>query len=143
MKKNNRMLLLLLAAIPLLAFDCGGGKGHNCITFVNNSDSEVHVLERFELISNPSDTFFVCGYGGTILQPGEEFCFEYGIVDRWDDYLSAKPYVQYIVLSKQFKGKCSEETIKEFTEKYQLKRYLLTKEDLDRMNWTVVYPPES
>lgn len=142
--KNSWLILFSIIMIPLMASTCDSKNDlHNCITFVNKSDIDIHVLERFKLISNPSDTFYICGGAGKILKSGEKFCFDYGIVDGWDDYLSAKPYIQYIVLSKPFmENECTEDKVKNFTKKHQLKRYQLTREDLDRMNWTVVYLPE-
>lgn len=142
MKKNNWFILLLFTVIPLLAFDCGSNEGHNCITFVNKSDKDIYIIQRTIPMENQDDTLFTCGSINTVLTPNNKFCFDYGVIDKWSDYFKARSSVQYTILSKPFyySDSCSNEQIRDFTERYQLRRYQLTKEDLDNMNWTVTYP---
>ncbi len=144
-RKNILLIGFSLIAIPFMAFDCdcSGRDKHECITFVNKSNIEIYVSWSTKPISTPNDTITYCGNIETPLIPDSKFDFGYGVIDTWDDFFCARPYVQFMVFSESYSLEdCTEEYLKDFTEKHQLKRYQLTKEDLDRMNWTVVYPPE-
>lgn len=141
-KKNNWLIFLSVATILFMSSTCDKNNDrHNCITFVNKSNMEIYVSWSTKPINTPNDTITYCGNIETSLIPDSKFDFGYGAIDTWDDFFCARPYVQFMVFSKSYSlDGCTEEYLKDFTEKHQLKRYQLTKEDLDRMDWTVVFP---
>jgi hypothetical protein len=71
----------------------------------------------------------------------------------WETIITGYPFIQFFILSNESNilsnsEKCDfhiyidENCIREYMDKYLLKRYQLIKEDLDRMNWVVTYPLE-
>jgi hypothetical protein len=141
--KVKYLLILTLFTIPFFAFTCGDKVegGHKHILFINNSENSVHVLEEIKTHLTLDDTLFTCGGRGWILQKGEDLIITSGN-NYWEtDFKSCQCY-QLFIFSQRFSSSyChDEENIKEFSDKYLLKRYQLTKEDLDRMNWRITYP---
>jgi hypothetical protein len=141
--KTKYLLILILFTIPFFAFTCRDKveDGHKQILFINNSENLVHVLEKIKIHLTIDDTLFTCGGRGWILQKGGDLIITPGN-NYWETDFKLYPYYQLFVFSQRLSSLyCHDgEKIKEFSDKYQLKRYQLTKEDLDKMNWTITYP---
>jgi hypothetical protein len=145
--KTRRFLFLagaLIMTFPFFAFTCEEHVegGHKRITFVNESDDLIHVIEIAKNNVAIDDTLFTCKYGGRLLQKGEEWLME-PTHNYWETDFKNFSFIQIFVFSKQFDVDCDdEEKVREFSDKYLLKRYQLTKEDLDEMDWVITYPPK-
>jgi hypothetical protein len=156
MKQKNLLFILSLAFFPLFAFTCVEKVegGHEYIEFVNNSSDTVYVVFKESMHIEPSDTLLSHLREICILEPGMSRKYEPGLHCRyWETTITGYPFIQFFILSKESKilsnsEECDfhvyidENCIREYMDKYLLKRCLLIKEDLDRMNWVVTYPPE-
>ena len=119
-------------------------EGHRYITIVNQSDKTIVWQPRMIRIGE-TDEYYSCQWvlGGSI-QSNSSYKFDYD--DRrnnWEIGLNTRYYLQLIVMDAEIYEKYVAEpcdTIREYVP--ILHRYRLTLEDLQRMNWTVVYPPE-
>lgn len=140
--------ILIILSLPLFAFTCNEkveGGGHEYITFINNTADSIDVIEKIKIHVAVNDTFLSCdGMGGLSIKE-KNFIIEPGGGNRyWETDFKGYSFIQFFVLSKKLDfAYCDDkEKLKDFSNKYLLKRYQLTLEDLQRMNWTVVYPPE-
>jgi hypothetical protein len=140
MKTQLYIAILLLS---LFSFTCGDkvDDGHKYICFINRSDSTIYVGERWQIIIQKTDTIFGCGGWISTFEKGKTRLFE-PLNNYWETDFKAIPFVQFFVFSQRppYLSERCEDVISEFSHTYQLKRYQLTKEDLDRMNWTITYP---
>lgn len=145
MKKIKNLILL-----SFLAIICAGCRS-NCenvyryITFVNKSGKKIGYQLALDKISNISqDTIFYCdNTSGNFIPKDSLFALECMIwVGGWEDELMGA-YIQFLVLdgekfTKYYRAPC--DSIRKYVP--ILDCYRLTLEDLQRTNWTVVYPPE-
>jgi hypothetical protein len=89
-----------------------------------------------------------CRLPALTIETNASYQFECANVDRgktWEENFRTIPYIQFLIFDakvyeelKQYDIPCEETT---YTISV-LYRYQLTLEELQRMNWTVVYPPE-
>jgi len=114
------------------------------ITFVNKSESRI-VFQPHFLNANPTneDTLFQCTKGGFNIHPDTLYRLGAGRHSNWENEMKRYSHLQllvmdYKILSNYLATPC--DTIRKYVP--ILHRYQLTLEDLRRMNWTVVYPPE-
>jgi hypothetical protein len=133
MKTKSFVALLLL---PLFAFTCEDKVegGHEHIIFINNSEDIIYLTQKPQMKILPTDTLYECNNYETELHPKDSFLCE-PLNSYWETDFKVRDFVMFFVFSKStFDNPCEE------VRKYQLKRYQLTKEDLDRMNWVITYP---
>jgi hypothetical protein len=143
MKANKIILITTVLASTLLLANTCYKDGHDCITIVNKSDKTL----KFQLFNDYMDTVFYCSqHGITILgavKADSLFSLMAPDRDMWEYYFdnenrilsidvgeSTYDYDQYIPC----------DTISKYIPIAH--HYRLTLEDLNRMNWTIVYPPE-
>jgi hypothetical protein len=141
--KTKHLLILTLFTIPFFAFTCRDKVegGHECITFINTSGISIDVIPKTKVHIEKNDTSFTCGDKRILPQDGI-FIINSELNQYWETSFKLYSFIQIFVFSCQFNfNYCHDkENIKEFSDKYLLKRYQLTKEDLDRMDWTITYP---
>lgn len=134
--KTYRNILFVVLSSFLMAFSCGDkvDGGHKCISFVNMSQDTVYLAEKSLRIIEPSDTFINChGYQVAVL-PGDTMQV-HPANNYWETEFKIIPYFQLFVLPrKTFDLPCDE------ARKYVIKRYQLTRNDLDSLGWIVIYP---
>jgi hypothetical protein len=135
--RTTYLLILTLFTNPFFAFTCRDKVegGHKYITFINNTRYTVYVAQKPQIRIDPNDTLYDCN------------SMEYEIISKnnyfiepsnnyWETDFKVRNFVMYFVYPHQtsFYDSCED------ARKHQLKRYQLTKEDLDRMNWIITYP---
>ncbi len=140
--KQIKMAILVIATSMLLCACPKDENGHRYITIVNQSDKTVVWQPRFFRIGEIYEQYD-CRYTLGSIHSNSSFKFDYD--DRghnWEGALNTH-YLQIMIMDDQtFEQYVSEpcDTIRKYVP--ILHTYRLTLEDLQRMNWTVVYPPE-
>jgi len=143
MKKLKKTILLITTSILLCA--CPKDEnGTRYLTFVNKSekriDFQLHFLNGYITYE---DTQIQCEklvfgvYSDTLRR------LSAGTHSYWENEMKGYLHLQILVIDaiyydKYVSAPC--DTIRKYVP--VLHRYQLTLEDLQRMNWTVVYPPE-
>jgi len=137
--KQLRMVILLLTACSIL-YACPNKDGHYYITIINQSNKTIMFQPR-ELKIGQLDTLYVCLGGGYIIS--HDSMYKLDIRGTWEARLNKHSYLQLLFMDRDvhlnyYTQPC--DTIRKYVP--ILHRYQLTLEDLQRMEWTVVYPPE-
>ncbi len=125
----------------LFSFACGPKEGHDTITIVNNSNERIPFQVRiiYDEIY-PSDTIYDCGIGiyGSLK---DTYYLEAYRNRSWEVTFKSTPFIQIFMLNDSVHKNVPCNIIRKYN--MILHRYQLTLEDLQRMDWTVVYPPDS
>ena len=134
-----KMIFSLFIALVLLQA-CPNRIGQEFIYITNNSDKII----VFQALPNyQGETFYCSDTGNTILIPiksNSTFELYGGRYSSWDTALkSLKVFILDGELYKEYLLQPCDTTRKYVP---VLHIYQLTLEDLQRMNWTIVYPPE-
>ncbi|MDR1897737.1 MAG: hypothetical protein LBR10_13200 [Prevotellaceae bacterium] len=120
--------------------------GHQYISFVNRTDEKIACQIIWIGKITPADTIFQRQLFATHIPANSTYLFECGNIHRgkaWEDDFKVIPYIQFLILNdniyqQYYLEPC--DTIRKYVP--ILHRYQLTLEDLQRMDWTVVYPPK-
>jgi hypothetical protein len=141
MKQLKMISLLIVAGILLCACPDDNG-GHRHITFVNKSDKTIVWQPQMHRI-NEIDTLYDCLKTSLILPSDSIYKFNYDTRESWETGLGTHYYLQFLLMEEKVYSQYYLEPC-DTIHKYVpiLHRYQLTLEDLERMNWVVVYPPE-
>ena len=140
--KQFKVTIVLIAMAMLLCACPENENGHSHITIINQSDKTVVWQPRFFKIGK-IDEQFDCQY--TLGSIHSNSSFEFRFDDRgntWEAGLN-NHYLQIMLMDTEiFEQYVSEpcDTIRKYVP--VLHTYRLTLADLQRMNWTVVYPVE-
>jgi hypothetical protein len=139
--KQIRFILVLIATSVLLCACPNDKNGQNFIYITNKSDKKI----AFQVRTNKQDEIFYCSDAGRMILPEVESNSTFKLDDgdaysSWDSYV--KSLIVFILDGKLYDEYWQQpcDTIRKYVP--ILYRYQLTLEDLQRMNWTVVYPPE-
>ncbi len=144
--RTFRITMLLIATSMLLCACPDKEEGHRYITFVNKSEKKISYQFAFDKILNIyQDTVFYCNKSSEgFIDDNSSYVLECPIrVDSWETDLSDLYYIQFLVMDgKKFNQYYTEpcDTIRQNVPILHI--YRLTLADLQRMNWTVVFPPE-
>ena len=130
-----------MIATSMLLCACPDKKGQEFIYIKNESDKKI----AFQIsVNKQEETFYCSNAGRTILfevESNATFKLDNGdAYSNWDDYLKT---LKVFILDGELYDEYWQQpcdTIRKYVP--ILHRYQLTLEDLQRMNWTVVYPPE-
>lgn len=138
--KQIRVTILLIATALLLCA-CPDKPEQDFIYIVNKSDKKI----EFQVLKNKQDSIFYCSNTGKTIFFGVEsnstFKLDNGdVYSGWDSDL--KILTVFLLDGKQYSEYWQQpcDTIRKYVP--VLHTYRLTLADLQRMNWTVVYPPE-
>lgn len=137
----KRLFFLVILVFAFLSFSfCGSEKGHEYITFLNNSDETVYMSDRWQIIIDSGDTLLICNLKQTkLLKDTPKYLKAHN--DVWETDFKVLPFLQVFVLSEYSNPtNCTEESISKFQKEHQLKRYRLTREYLDSVDWVITYP---
>lgn len=141
MKQFFFITLLVVTAILLCA--CPEKEiGHRYVTFTNSSDKEIVCQTFVSGNITEADTLFQCRTGVVGISPNSSYDF-CSLHNSWEVDFNAMSYMQFLVMDARIYDQYIEEpcdTIRKYIPVLHI--YSLTLEDLQRMNWTVVYPPE-
>jgi hypothetical protein len=143
--KQFKFTILLIAASILLCACPKDENGHRDIAFVNNSEREIACQEIFgDGESTNSDTLFHCRMSAIGIHANSSYIFECDeYASGWEVEFKNIPYLQLLVMDAETYDKYIAEpcdTIRKYVPVLHI--YRLTLSDLQRMNWTVIYPPE-
>ena len=140
--KHLKIAILLIATSMLLCACPKEENGQRYITFANNSEKEI-VCQAFVSGSiTEADTLFQCKTGARGISSNSSYNFS-SLHNSWEIDFNAMSYIQFLVMDAEIYDKYISEpcdTIRKYVP--ILHTYRLTLADLQRMNWTVVYPPE-
>jgi hypothetical protein len=133
----------LLAFICFCFCACPNEDGNHYIYFINKSEKNIACQEVWWGKITFSDTLFQCRIGAVEIKKDSLHRFPSCNNSGWETDFKAIPYIQLLVFDAETYYKYMQEpcdTIRKYVP--ILHRYQLKLEDLERMNWTVVYPPE-
>ncbi|MDR0865596.1 MAG: hypothetical protein LBO74_11775 [Candidatus Symbiothrix sp.] len=147
MKQLKIVTMLLLCSILYACPD--NENGHRNIAFVNKSGKYIECQAFWSGHITNADTLFQCRVGSIPIPIDSLFYFS-SLNDSWETDFNAIPFLQFLIMDAETFGYYANlvdwhirdncDTIRNNVP--ILHRYQLTLEDLQRMNWTVVYPPE-
>lgn len=140
MKKSKIVLLLIVTSILLCA--CPEDNGHDYISIVNNSEKTIACQEFWSGSIAETDSLYQCRIGIRSILPDSSRLFE-SLNKSWEIDFNLIPFIQFIVMDTETYYKYRKEpcdTIRKYVP--ILHRYRLTLEDLQQMDWKVIYPPE-
>jgi hypothetical protein len=146
--KQIQILLILVGAFILLLYGCQDkDNGHHEIIFINKTEKDIVCQPWYVGNNYPySDSLYDCKHLFTTILKDSSFLFEGFHSQSWEKYFEGDYgifYIQYLVMDADTYDKYSSmpcDTIRKYVPVLHL--YRLKFEDLERMNWTVVYPPE-
>lgn len=143
--KKFRIVITLVALCFLLCACPNGEKGHENITFINKSDREIacQTYCSSDNITIDTDTLYKCRIGPDGIGPDSLYLYSSLSDFGWEVDFKDMTFIQFLIMDGETYRKylgtpC--DTIRKYVP--VLHRYRLTLEDLQRMKWTVVYPPE-
>ena len=145
MKHLKIIILSIVTCMLLCACPDKDENENRYISFSNKSGEKIGYQISFGKIYDIyQDTAFLCNMtSDNFIDNDSLFILECPIrVDNWETDLRDLYYIQFLVLSgEKFSQYISApcDTIRKHVP--VLHTYRLTLEDLERMNWTVVYPP--
>lgn len=136
-----------MTAASMLLYGCPStdDNGHQFITIVNKSDTKITVQTIHSSKISPADTLWVCGIPDFPIEVDSIRMFEPGNAVRgysWEDNFKHIPFIQFLIFDaevydsiKDFSIPCSQTNYTIPVMYY----YQLKLEDLERMNWEIVY----
>ncbi|GHU75013.1 hypothetical protein FACS189413_19680 [Bacteroidia bacterium] len=144
MKQLNAIILLITTSILLCACPDKDENGHRYITFVNKSGKFIACQEFWSGHITDADTLFQCRIAAFGI-PVDSLCSFYSLNQSgWETDFEAIPCIQFLIMDgdiyKEYITPPDCDTIRKYVP--ILHCYRLTLEDLQRMNWRVVYPPK-
>jgi len=143
MKGIKILFLLLIIFLPSCFGDCKDG--HSSIKIVNNSDIRIGFSDWItqDIIYNYEVDFYACMRPISANSFIDFFCLDGNRIICWENVLNKGKTIHIffvdIELYEQY-WKQPFDTLLKYVP--VLHCYRLKLEDLQRMNWTVVYPPE-
>jgi len=143
MKQFKIAILLIIASITLCACPKLDDES-SYITVVNKSEKRIDFQPHL-LTANLTyeDTLLQCGKSIFGVRPDTLRRLSAGTHSDWGKEMKGYSYLQILIIDSEIYDKYMAEpcdTIRKYVP--ILHRYQLTLADLQRMNWTVVFPPE-
>lgn len=140
-------ILFLTISFSLLLYGCPSNDddGHQFITIANNSDSEIRVQMVHSSKITLKDTLWVCELPDIPIEPNSERMFEPGNAIRgysWEDNFKYIPFIQFLIFDAEVYDSLIDYDIPCNKVNYTIPvkhYYQLKLEDLERMNWQLVY----
>jgi len=146
MKQFRVTILLIATSVLLCACPNKDENGHRYITFINKSGKDISCQDFWSGHITEADTLFQCRMGAVRIPADSLFNFPSGESHRggtWEDDFRTIPFIQFLIMDDELLWQYHLEpcdTIRKHVPVLHL--YRLTLKDLQRMNWTVVFPPE-
>ena len=148
MKKMKILIMLLF-----IAFICTGcpDKCKDCHQYImveNRSDIKIRVQMIWSGSITQADTLWHCRKPALPIEINSSRQFESGRSHRgesWEDDFKVIPYIQFLIFDAEIYDETVDYEVPCEETEYTipvLHRYQLKLEDLQRMNWTVVFPPK-
>ena len=140
-------ILFLTISFSLLLYGCppNDDDGHQFINIVNKSDTKIKVQMIHSSKITHADTLWVCGIAPLTIEPSAERMFEPGNAVRgysWEDNFKYIPFIQFLIFDAAVYDSLIDYDIPCNKVNYTIPvkhYYQLKLEDLERMNWQLVY----
>ena len=140
--------MLITAASICMASSCDDKSNeHKYFTIINKSSMNIRCQMILQGIITPADTILDCGIVADFISADSIFSIKSpGYSGGWETTFRGVPYLQLLMMNDSMymhyftMSNFNCDTIRKYVP--ILHRYQLKLEDLQRMNWTVVYPPE-
>ena len=113
------------------------------ITLVNKSERDIVYQEYRDRNLTIADTLFLCSVGAVGVFKGSSSLIESVDYTGWKADFKVVPCMQFLIMDREIYRKYMFEpcdTIRKYVP--ILHRYLVSLEDMEQANWTIVYPPE-
>jgi len=141
---NQFKIIFLMIVASMLFYGCEpDDDGHQFITIINNSDNKVRVQEVWSSKISNTDTLWRCGHAALSLESNTSRMFE-SLHHDWEEDFNYIPFIQFLVFDAEVYDSMRDYDIPCSEVDYTipvLHYYQLKLEDLERMNWEVMYPP--
>jgi len=149
MKKLIKISTLIVLTMICMASSCDDKSNeHKYFTIVNKSSMNIRCQMILQGIITPADTIYQCNNIPFLISADSLYLNKSPGHNRggWETTFGEVPYLQLLIMndsiyryySRTYNFNC--DTIRKYVP--ILHRYQLKLEDLQRMNWIVVYPPE-
>lgn len=145
MKKYFRLIFLSIAVL-LLFYSCEPEEeGHQFITIVNKSGAKITVQTVHSSKITHADTLWSCRLPDIPIETNSSRMFESANADRdksWEDDFKYIPFIQFLIFDADVYDSMRDYDIpcEDVNYTIPVKHYYQLKlEDLERMNWQVVY----
>jgi hypothetical protein len=144
MKYVKRILFVFLIVISIASSCENKNDEHKYITFINRSDKDISCQEFWSGSISSVDTLFQCRIGTVVIYANSSRSIENSSRrGGWETDFKTIPYIQFLVMNDNIYSKYIGQSCEIKRENVPILHcYRLTLEDLQRMNWIVVYPPE-
>jgi len=145
MKNIKKVLFGFLIVISIVSCFKDKSDEHKYITFVNKSDENIFIQMLWKGTISEADTLYECRLvtGYLVIKDSLYPIKNTDKIGGWETDFKAIPYIQFSVMDGEAYDKSKKEPCDTIRKYFPiLHRYQLKLEDLQRMNWTVVYPPE-
>ncbi|WP_163223809.1 hypothetical protein [Bacteroides sp. 214] len=136
MKKRKMLLLhpLLAFLLVILCISCKGGQHE--LYFINKSEDVIYVGFNFTKEFAEADIIYDRRGGQTKIEKGDT-CIYTAWPSTWESRFKRGPYMHFHVFPRNTYDYDSDEE----ASANKLMHYQFTQEDLEKMNWTIVYKP--
>ena len=134
--------ILALCLLSCLLWACPE-RSEAYITLVNKSDQNIVYQEYRDFGHTFSDALFQCSVGAVEIQKRTSVVIESLDYAGWKADFNYTPCIQFLIMDEQTYSRYMFEpcdTIRKYVP--ILHRYLVSLEDMEQANWTIVYPPE-
>ena len=139
-------ILFFAIAITMLFYSCNpDDDGHQFITIVNKSDAKITVQVVHSSKITHVDTLWRCRLPDLPIETNSSRMFESANADRdknWEDDFKYIPFIQFLIFDADVYDSMRDYDIPCEDVNYTIPvmhYYQLTLEDLQRLNWEVVY----
>lgn len=136
-------ILFLTISFSLLLYGCppNDDDGHQFINIVNKSDAKIKVQMIHSSKITYADTLWVCGIAPLTIEPSKERMFEPGNA-IWEYDFKYIPFIQFLIFDAEVYDNIRDYNVPCNKVNYTIPvkhYYQLKLEDLERMNWQLVY----
>jgi len=145
MKKYFRLIFLSIAVL-LLFYSCEPEEqGHQFITIINKSSAKITVQAVHSSKITHADTLWRCRLPDIPIETNSSRMFESANADRdknWEDDFKYIPFIQFLIFDAEVYDSIKDYDIPCEDVNYTIPvmhYYQLKLEDLERMNWEIVY----
>jgi len=139
-----KVFSLLLIFLVLICAGCPKEQGTRYITVINKSERKIVCQPYCSNVKVPNtDTLFQCRHAADGILPDSLYRYSSASYSGWEIDFKEITYIQFLIMNSEIYENyigtpC--DTIRKYVPILHCYRLML--EDLQSMNWTVVYPPE-
>jgi len=137
-----KVFSLLLLFLVIICAGCPKEQGTRYITVINKSERKIVCQEFWSARITDADTLFQCRIFAAGISADTLYRFS-SLNSGWETDFKAIPYIQFLIMDAETYSNyigTSCDTVRKYVP--ILHCYRLKLEDLQRMDWIVVYPPK-